>query len=43
LVRPRRPFPSRTQGLRPFDPARGLCPLDPVRPERPRPQAPDGL
>ncbi|GGR00027.1 hypothetical protein GCM10010251_14110 [Streptomyces aurantiogriseus] len=29
VARPRRPYPSRPQGLRPFDPTRGLRPLDP--------------
>ncbi|PAZ10457.1 hypothetical protein CLM62_41075 [Streptomyces sp. SA15] len=37
------PLPVPSQGRCPFAPARGLRPLDPHRPERPRPQTPDGL
>ncbi|QDN98603.1 hypothetical protein FNV65_22155 [Streptomyces sp. S1A1-8] len=44
VSRPRRPYPSHPQGLRPFNPARGAAPPGPPhRPERPRPQTPDGL
>ncbi|QDO00282.1 hypothetical protein FNV62_31530 [Streptomyces sp. RLB3-17] len=44
VPRPRRPYPSHPQELRPFDPARGAAPPGPPhRPERPRPQTPDGL
>ncbi|GGZ73450.1 hypothetical protein GCM10010344_45540 [Streptomyces bluensis] len=45
LSRPRRPYPSHPQGLRPFDPNRGSAP-DPVPgagPRTPAPQTPEGL
>jgi hypothetical protein len=41
--RPRRPYPSHPQGLRPFDPARGLRPGPPSALNGPRPQTPDRL
>jgi hypothetical protein len=37
VSRPRRPFPSRPQGLRPFDPARGSAPDSPAGTASPAP------